>query len=342
MLRESGYVLLMMLVVLLGIGGAWLGVVGQSVYDRTAKGAVSTADLQALVDARQALLSYSVVYPKLYGPSGAGPAHLPCPDTDGYALKGVNAEMASLQRRDGSNPPCAYGSSLSGWLPRHTVLPGQRYLFHNQPWQRFDYAVASHMVNNPINRTVNASKLLAQASESAMRITLDTQERQGVDAQVVLTHRALLAASAAYVAAWTIERIDITRGNACSHVAAGAEAADTQNSNAALNNVVDECQIDSQSCPLDSLYRLLLDRPIVKKSTCMADDIALNTIEGVSATSHWFFRNQWQGSIALSRSTSCLSDELPKSNCVLSYKGVNSTDTPIGNPMLSLQWIERL
>jgi len=67
MLRESGYVLLMMLVVLLGIGGAWLGVVGQSVYDRTAKGAVSTADLQALVDARQALLSYSVVYPKLYG-----------------------------------------------------------------------------------------------------------------------------------------------------------------------------------------------------------------------------------------------------------------------------------
>ena len=101
--------------------------------------------------ARESLLAYAVGYIDLYGPRGAGPGHLPCPDTDPMD----NAPDALSWLGDGPNPPCGHGSVALGRLPRHVSRPGHRYGFHGLPRQELWYAVSTAFVNNPVNRVVN-------------------------------------------------------------------------------------------------------------------------------------------------------------------------------------------
>ena len=56
-----------------------------------------TATMQAMRDAKDALISYAVLYGDYYGASGAGPGHLPCPDSNGNAAENEPCGTNALQ-----------------------------------------------------------------------------------------------------------------------------------------------------------------------------------------------------------------------------------------------------
>ncbi len=146
-LRQRGYAnAILMLSVLSGL------VLSSSVQSLVIDSRVSVteADRQTIARARDALIAYSVNYMELYGARGAGPGHLPCPDTDAKA--GSNIDQ---WKKDGPNPPCGQQPVANGWLPRHANVNHGRYRFHSDARQRLWYAVANEFVNNPVNRIVN-------------------------------------------------------------------------------------------------------------------------------------------------------------------------------------------
>ena len=111
-----------------------------------------------LLAARHALIAHASAYPESYGPTGAGPGHLVCPDTDtpldGRSVDELPATGTAF-RGDGPNPPCGDGTLAIGRLPRHVSRPGRRTAFHHERTQRFVYGVSTRYVNNPIDRVVN-------------------------------------------------------------------------------------------------------------------------------------------------------------------------------------------
>lgn len=101
---------------------------------------------------RDRLVAYASGYDLLYGPRGAGPGHLPCPDTD-------RPSRSRWPKRAGPNPPCGRGPVATGRLPS-AVSPGtRRYRFHHRPQQAFWYRVSTAFVNNPLDRIVNPDTL---------------------------------------------------------------------------------------------------------------------------------------------------------------------------------------
>ena len=103
-----------------------------------------------LGQSRQALLSYSALYPYLYGPKGAGMGHLPCPDTDSLLLESMDWSI-----NHGPNPPCGNGPVAVGHLPSHISFSEERYMIHAGTGRRVEYTVSSTVINNPTNRPVN-------------------------------------------------------------------------------------------------------------------------------------------------------------------------------------------
>ena len=144
---QSGAVMLLILLAMLTGGGLLMA----SRVSTSVPLEIQQDRSRTLGMARQALLSYAVGYIDLYGPRGAGPGHLPCPDTDPMD----DAPDALSWLGDGPNPPCGHGQVALGRLPRHISLPGHRYGFHGQPRQELWYAVSTGFVNNPVNRVVN-------------------------------------------------------------------------------------------------------------------------------------------------------------------------------------------
>ena len=148
---QRGGVLLALVLALAGSGALWLASrvpPPSPEVDRTRL---------RLLDARRALLAHSSAYPESYGPSGAGPGHLPCPDTDTPLSASTIAPRPSGSypfRGDGPNPPCGGAAIAVGRLPRHVSLPSRRELFHREGAQRFVYAVSADAVNNPPGRIV--------------------------------------------------------------------------------------------------------------------------------------------------------------------------------------------
>lgn len=111
-------------------------------------------DRRPLLQARLALLAHVSAYPESYGPLGAGPGHLPCPDTDasGWRQPGVPSRDAGTSAPfsgDGPDPPCGGAALAIGHLPRHVSLPGRRELFHAEDAQLWWYVVSADWVNNP-------------------------------------------------------------------------------------------------------------------------------------------------------------------------------------------------
>jgi len=91
---------------------------------------------RAMARGKKALIAYTVMYADNYPASGAGPGHLPCPDTS----------------NNGSpNPPC--GPGVMGRLPRAIPLPSGVMMpvsDHGDGYdQRFWYALSSFHRNNP-------------------------------------------------------------------------------------------------------------------------------------------------------------------------------------------------
>lgn len=230
---QQGYTLVLLLVSLLGGSVLWTqGNLHSRQHLPYLAGTPSEPLIQA-EQARQHLLSYAATYALFYGPRGAGVGHLPCPDTDVSLPVGQGAN-------DGPNPPCAQprhsaahpsvGASASperivrgkvaGYLPRQISLPGYRFAFGEQHTQRFHYAVADTLINNPVNRVVNPGTLSGQAQDASAVLAEVLYHSPGSDqagelSTAPLTAQSLLQAIRPAVASWVIRRLNDTGSIGC-------------------------------------------------------------------------------------------------------------------------------
>ena len=117
MRKQKGFSLVILLTSLVAIGG--LSMVERRERFRSNLSLLNAVNLNAeLGQSRQALLSYSALYPYLYGPKGAGMGHLPCPDTDSLLLESMDWSI-----NHGPNPPCGNNPMAVGHLPSHISFP---------------------------------------------------------------------------------------------------------------------------------------------------------------------------------------------------------------------------
>ncbi len=141
---HEGFVLLALLAVLLA-GASAAALFGGGDPSRSLD-ARAAADAHRLARARDALLAYTASYPELYGPTGAGPGRLPCPDTD------------ESYRLAGPNPPCGRGAAATGKLPEHVTVPGMRVgLDARYGREPIRYRLDARAANNPPRRDLVAA-----------------------------------------------------------------------------------------------------------------------------------------------------------------------------------------
>ncbi|MDO6461328.1 hypothetical protein Q4485_11515 [Granulosicoccaceae sp. 1_MG-2023] len=130
-----------------------------------------TAPGMRLLAARDELIAYAVSYADHYGLSGAGPGHLPCPNT----------QLPDGSRSSESpDPPCGGEPLALGRLPRQsgsdaaqrvTVFQRGTYDANNAIW----YAVSAAFVNNPaaqVNPATEAT-LTLDAREQVVAVLID-------------------------------------------------------------------------------------------------------------------------------------------------------------------------
>ena len=358
---SHGYALLVVMMLMAGVGGGWLSMTGSGRSTGTQHGALAShSDIDALIQARQSLLSYAALYPYLYGPAGSGPAHLPCPDTDAAGMGNVASITDAGHRRDGPNPPCSSPDGSRGRLPRHTVLPGYRYLFHAAPWQMFEYEVASEVVNNPTNRLVNMATLQNLNNVPVAWISLSLLSEQQQVARVPIMGSSMYRATAASVAAWLIQRVAMRNAEFCVsnlvNEAAGAEAvldtdSDSDDTPIAAEPIsaIDPASTDELGncypvtaaegmCVDDAFFRRLLDTSASADDACLEENFTQYTMESTPAARHWFFRNRWYESIAVSAAGECLYDAPVYAQCHLQLISTPSYPAPLKASRIELQW----
>lgn len=297
--QQSGFVLLLMLFVLLGAGVTGLS---QTQGYRTVTASGFMADQYALQTARQALLTYAALYPWLYGPRGAGPGHLPCPDTDTLS----SSPLSPSSSRDGPNPPCGSGAHATGQLPRHVNFPGHRYVFHVEPYQRLEYHVSSDLINNPVNRIVNDTVIRGEQGQwpvvAWVRQPLDEagQSRASIS-QIPVSREALLPGVRQSVAAWLVQQVNRKLGKTCSPIPERMSASTSLDA-AYLLSLIAQRESDpvTQSAP----------QPVDLPASCMESppqDMSIDDrlIEGVPLAAHWFIRNGWHERVVIRLSEGC-------------------------------------
>jgi len=96
-----------------------------------------TQDAYQLNKERARLIHYAVDYTNLYGSGGAGPGHLPCPDSDEGVL------------RPGPNPPCGGSPVANGKLPDGVTREAGRIALTSSLLNRSSYSLSRAVVNNP-------------------------------------------------------------------------------------------------------------------------------------------------------------------------------------------------
>ncbi len=298
-----------MLLVLLGAGIAGLS---QTISYRSFSTRGFSADQYALQTARQALLTYAALYPWFYGPRGAGPGHLPCPDTDAPSM----APWSQASNRDGPNPPCGSEASAAGRLPRHVNFPGHRYVFHVESSQRLEYRVSSDMINNPVNRIINDAVIRGDQGQwpfvAWVRQPLGEAGRsRSAISQIPVSRESLLPGVKWSVAAWLVRQVNRERGEACSPSAEWVLASTIQDAPDLMSLIAQresEPVVQPAPQPVDSLESCLVYLP-----QGMAVDDRL--IEGVPLAAHWFVRNGWHERIVVQPSESCAASL--SRNCIL-------------------------
>ncbi|MFK7893135.1 MAG: hypothetical protein AB8B63_20140 [Granulosicoccus sp.] len=260
----------------------------------------SSQDRKVLEDARQAMVTYAALYPYMYGPRGAGPGHLPCPDTDDWTPTVTPAVSQYAQfRNDSPDPPCGRQSPASGFLPRHVRLPEQRYVFHTEPAQLASYHVSGRFINNPINRIVNPSLLLPESGYTfAARIELPGQFQGRSGPQVVVSNKALFSGVLPSVAGWVIEKSDSLTQHWCD------SAADETVSEQIVAWQCTTFVLLVEQCPQNAAVLLIVDH-LPRDGSCSITDLQRLSIDGVPARSHWFFRNEWTSWVIVENTELC-------------------------------------
>ncbi len=153
--QRGAALLIMMLILVMGT----MGVLLKGFSARKAQLRQDAATSEALSQAKEALIAYAVMYADNYPPTGAGPAHLMCPDTDAPAFD-VNG--VPLPPYGAPNAPC--GPNAIGRLPHSITLPSGNIFpltdHGSGVDQQFWYAVANAFVATPnagVNNTLNST-----------------------------------------------------------------------------------------------------------------------------------------------------------------------------------------
>ena len=274
--RQPGYAVLLMLVVLLS--GSIALTAPLLPLHRGKRTAESVPGSRALQSARQSLLVYTTLYPYLYGPRGAGPGHLPCPDIDGS---------------ESPDPPCGNASPATGQLPRHVSLPGHRYAFVTDVSSTYRYIAASDLINNPVNRRVNDETLKGLGRTSPYLAWVESEAGAAPLARVPLSANAMIPGLGKLVAAWLLTRIHREYGKSCvkSMSASGRLQTGEQSW---LVLIVDEVGDASDASDASDAP------PGCAEQADTEFFLSSHQIEGVPALSHWFVRNRWHERIRLS------------------------------------------
>ncbi|MEE9336193.1 MAG: hypothetical protein V3U65_19060 [Granulosicoccaceae bacterium] len=309
-MRQSGYVMLLLLPTLI-VFTVSISLVQPSVNNKIIR------QSQTLVDARQHLIAYSASYLESYKPTGAGPGHLPCPDTDQVSDE---YQVQAGLHGDGPNPPCGKRDIAIGKLPRHISHGKHRYAFHLEDKHALWYAVDTRFINNPVNRVVNPDtagriRLLKELpaaavifiplegapiwtqSQSAVakRLLQALQGSQGsgvfeesISQYVLITPAALLNAVTQRVALWLHEQYRIPDGIAYAAMrACNIPQRDKMLLLLLSNSPVTEC--DGSLADVGRAKRLFTDAKL----------------DAVFLRRHWFYRNDWWRFVAVQLDDGC-------------------------------------
>ncbi|NKB32937.1 MAG: hypothetical protein GKR91_07545 [Pseudomonadales bacterium] len=163
--RQQGIILLVLfIVVFFATASIFLTIVSNNVIDQRG----STNTIEALRDTKDALIAYAVLHGDYYGAAGAGPGHLPCPDTNNNGLE---------------NSPCV---TAIGRLPISITLPSAAMFplsaYDSGVDQQIWYALSDAFRRNPtgvVNTTTTGN------------ITVDGQT--GIAAVIMFPDEALVS-----------------------------------------------------------------------------------------------------------------------------------------------------
>lgn len=212
-----------------------------------------------------ALMAHTTLYPDLYGPAGAGPGHLPCPDTD-------MADNVRQWSRAGPNPPCAARPEVAGAVPAHVTVTSLRAGIDSLALNAapLDYRLSAEVVNNPVGRVVNARKLWSQGLDTLATVGIDEPDAASEPSRALAIRRAsLMPAIERRVALWLVDTV----------LSAGVDFARDDNWQAC---------VAPQYCRLENLWPTDLIR-----------------LEGVPIDQHWFVRNAWSSLVYLQIDPAC-------------------------------------
>ena len=346
----GGYAFVLLLSVLLGIG-----VMGTFFQAKRQGNDFRALNVDGLSFARQSLINYAVNYIDMYGVQGAGPGHFPCPDSDNFLTSGHIAATAvvstadssknnSAFRGDGPNPPCGSRAVATGKLPRHISVEHGRYVFHLEPFQRFNYAVDTGFINNPANRIVNSSSVgslvsttgdqivafisLPRANEPAWR-TLSTHELwhriSGSTAVQTISVNDFRGPMMRRVGLWFQEQIEYAMRRNCGKQASSHSEGISGEHRCVVKQfkVASECALDTVSLSAHWLHfaayiPTLSNASSASKAAAIeiqnchdynqALQVRMQLFQNVPYRQHWFFRNQWYKHINVIALPECLDE----------------------------------
>lgn len=343
MRKQNGFGLVILLTFLVTLGG--LAMAGGSERFRAKFSLLNAVQINSeLGQSRQALLSYSALYPYLYGPKGAGMGHLPCPDTDSLQLASTDWSI-----NHGPNPPCGNNPMAVGHLPSHISFPEERYMIHAGSGRRVEYAVSASFINNPTNRPVNP-EVISDLPVDLRHTALLKQHRSNTgsnaihSSEIALTSKALMLAVRPSLAGWLIDKLKDQHTSVCelNQIALIQEEVDERCRHvrklvlkcSVKDNPSDTWQTSSERFQSKLLLLFLAD-VVPDQYQCEKSIDEQIYIDYVPAKQHWFVRNGWLDWVSIDHDTLCV--QYPRITCKLAYDNLRAHDR-LREPLM-LRWI---
>lgn len=320
--KQRGYAALLLLA---GLSAATLGFGMVGSKASRSQWQILTQDAFQLNSERARLIHYAVDYSNLYESGGAGPGHLPCPDTDpGFV-------------RPGPNPPCGRDALATGKLPDGVTREVGRIALTDSLLNRSSYAVSRGLVNNP-SLAVHALDWPAQYVFDSHAVGYVKLSRPSGQSRT-LTQQQLHKPTLNWVRAWLVWQLLESSLNYCQKHSSNQSldrASFEPGSGQSFSHLNTEDLIVG-FCPQSSdnnVQPILVDPALVASQALalcesastpctFSDESALAWLvepgaehwEGSQIQHHWFVENQWLDLFQLRTRATCIHRT---EDCVLS------------------------
>jgi len=320
---QNGYALLLMLT---GLSAASLSIVVVSSMSSSGRWYLLTQDAFQLNNERDRLIYYAVDYANLYGSGGAGPGHMPCPDTDESA------------QRPGPNPPCGQAGVASGKVPDGVTRASGRIALTDSLLERSAYTLSRAVVNNP-SLPINAMhwpEEIRFESSSMGYVTLSRPSGQ----ERILNKKHIEKSTLQWVRAWLLWQLLETPLKYCDKRSVSNQK-DVDSSlvgfcskqiytdELAVNTVADtNSNADTNA---DSLNDSTINLCVEENSLCAFSEYeALSWLRNgeleqwgsTRLSNHWFVKNHWLELFEIQTQKTCLNRAI---DCVLYLDDIEQT-----------------